>query len=215
MAARRESSTLDLALVDAEANVRPFHGVVDGERIDIEGFTIPVADFNLLSSVGEVDQLTNEGWFRLVFSLRTDLAPRLRDLLETDTIDMEIVERGQIDISGAIIEIHAETFELPETVPRSLVEGVGRNRDIKNRKGPPCSVSKVELGGIISEEYSPGSEARFKNSQMELMVCPGTRVSLVYGITGASAVKAATIKDTLNSQDVVVPQPHPERSGEH
>ncbi len=214
VAGRSDSSIVDLRLVDAEANVQPFHADVDGERVDIEGFTITARDFDLSASEGEVDQATEEGWFRLAFTLRTELAPRLRELLGIDSIQMEIVERGTISVSREmIIETHAETFELPESVPRSLVEGIGRFREVDNSKGPPCKVSSVRLGAVISEEFSRHDEKELSRTQMDLIVCPGTKVTLVYAITDVSAVNSAVIKDIKNGADIPVSSLDPSGTG--
>src|SRR5688500_4253260 len=60
---RPGSTTVDLRLVNAEANVGGFSVDLGGREVAIDGFTLSGADFDTVASTGEVDQITNEAWF--------------------------------------------------------------------------------------------------------------------------------------------------------
>lgn len=218
---RSDSTIVDLHLVDAEARLEPFDVEVDGRPVRVEDVRLAKRDFDLAGSIGEVDQESQEGWFRLRLTLTRRHLAFLREAgIDVTRIPVEIVERGRIDLArGRILETHAEKFELPRDVPAELVRQIGRGggRSIANSKNS-CAVTDVRLVGVLSDLYD-SSLIKERQALGDMIVCPGEKVTLAWYIDDAGAVNDGYIiehnsgdrwpigapgPDGIGTQDIVV-----------
>jgi hypothetical protein len=213
---RKQSSVVDLQLVDAEAHVNPFTVSIDGRHIEVDGFVLVGSDYDTRFSYGEIDQTNGNGWFRLYFSIMPTHVPVLRSLFNTSSIRFELFERGKFDLNlGRIIETNADPVKLPEEFPAGIVARVGRGSETASRnKKHHCDVDQVKLGAAITSELTPSDLERLQAPPGDLMVCPNTSIALLWYLHDVAKVKACHIEDNKKKNPDVSPTLDPSGRGQ-